>query len=85
MFLILLMAVLNGCCKQTPTVQTITEYKVLKPPASLLTPCPEVPLEMKTNGDMVMTLIDLNTQYLICSMKIRSIISYYEQENLNME
>jgi hypothetical protein len=32
---------------------------------------------MKTNGDMVMTLIELNTQYYLCSMKVQSLIDFY--------
>lgn len=73
----------TSCCK--PTVQTITEYKIIKPPETFLTPCPDVPMEMNTNGDMVMTLIELNTQYFICSMKVQSIIRFYSDESSEVE
>ena len=77
-FLTLLLA--TSCCKK-PAVQTVTEYKIIKPPDTLLTPCPDVPMEMKTNGDMVMTLIELNTQYFMCSLKVQSIIRFYNEED----
>lgn len=64
-----------GCCK--PYVQTVTEYKMVVPPQSLLQPCPQINVDMKTNGDMVMTLIELNTQYYLCSMKVQSLIDFY--------
>ena len=77
-FSILLLA--TSCCK--PSVRTVTEYQIIKPPETLLKPCPEVPLDMKTNGDMVMALIELNTQYFLCSMKVQSIILFYEDEKM---
>lgn len=77
MFLVCLLV--TSCCKQS--VRTVTEYKIIKPPDSLLTPCPDVPMEMKTNGDMVMALIELNTQYFMCSLKVHSIIKFYDEDN----
>ena len=66
-------------------MKTVTEYKVIKPPETLLVPCPDVPLEMKTNGDMVMALIELNTQYFLCSMKVQSIILFYSEQDVTTE
>lgn len=69
-----------SCCKQQ-SVQTVTEYKLIKPPETLLTPCPQLDFEMKTNGDMVMALIEYRTQYFLCSLKIQSIITYYNESS----
>lgn len=68
----------SSCCQ--PTVQTVTEYKMVKPPASLLEPCPDVPLEVSTNGELVMSLVELRTQYFLCSLKMESIISFFSEE-----
>lgn len=58
-------------------MQTVIEYKLIKPPETLLTPCPTLDFNMKTNGDMVMALIEYNTQYYLCSLKVQSMIDYY--------
>lgn len=47
------------------------------PPNTLLQPCPDYVLDIKTNGDMVLSLIELNTQYYLCSTKVQSIIDFY--------
>ena len=83
-FLICLLVISQSCCKQ-PSIQTVTEYKLIKPPSSLLTPCPHLEFDMKTNGDMVMALIEYNTQYYLCSMKVQSIIEYYNTNSFVSE
>ena len=71
-----------GC--NEPKVRTVVDYRIIIPPESLLTPCPDVKMEMKTNGEMVMTLIELHTQYMICSDKVKSLIYFYAlAENKN--
>lgn len=77
MFLISLSV--TNCCK--PTTQTITEYKLIKPPDVLLTPCPDVKFDLKTNGDLVLELIELRTQYTLCSLKVHSLILFYSEES----
>ena len=61
-----------------PKVKTIVDYKLITPPESLLEPCKDVPLNIKTNGDMMMTLLELHTQYLLCAAKIDSLRSFYD-------
>lgn len=62
---------LTGCV----TTKTITEYKYIKPdiPQHLLEACPDVPVSISTNGELLNTFITLQTEYLVCSSKIASI------------
>lgn len=60
-----------------PKVKTVIDYKLIVPPESLLEPCKDVMMNIKTNGDMMMTLLELHTQYLLCSAKIESLRSFY--------
>lgn len=71
-FLLLTAMLISGC------VKTVTETKVqyVKPeiPQSLLDPCDQVSTEaIKTNGDLLMSYISLQTAYAICSAKVSSI------------
>ena len=72
----------NSCCETK--VKTVVDYKLISPPESLLEPCKEVSMEIKTNGDMIMTLLELHTQYLLCSAKINSLRNFYFSESVNM-
>lgn len=64
-------ALLMGCA----TTKTVTEYKYIHPeiPTHLLEPCPDVPISISTNGELLNTFITLQTEYLVCSSKISSI------------
>ena len=66
---------MSSCCETK--VKTIVDYKLITPPEFLLEPCKDVPMNMKTNGDMMLTLIELHTQYLLCSAKIDSLRNFY--------
>ena len=62
----------SGC------VKTVTETKVqyISPeiPQSLLEPCDTISQDsIKTNGDLLMSYISLQTSYAICSAKVNSI------------
>lgn len=63
-------------CKTSPLV----EYRVIKPPSVLLNPCPVADYSIKTNGDLALSFIDLQTKYSICSSKVNSIIYFYDSE-----
>lgn len=73
LFLILL-CVISGCSR------TVVEYRPITPPQSLLKPCKEVPIDIKTNGDMVLTIIDLQTSYSVCSLQMKALIDFFSQE-----
>ena len=73
----------SSCCETR--VRTVVDYKVITPPESLLEPCKDVPMNMKTNGDMMLTLIELHTQYLLCSAKIDSLRNFYFERTENKE
>ena len=71
-----------SACK---TVETKTEYvsvyktEYVYPSDSLLTPCPEQEaLPFVTNGEMLMSLIELTTKYAICSARMTAIIQYVD-------
>lgn len=70
----------NSCCETK--VKTVVDYRLVTPPDSLLEPCKEVSMNIKTNGDMLMTLIEFQTQYLLCSAKIDSLRNFYFSVNV---
>lgn len=67
------------------TTKTKTEYvsvfrtEYLYPSDALLTPCPaQGELNFTTNGEMLMSLIDLSTKYTVCSARMSAVIQYVE-------
>lgn len=61
-----------------------TEY--IYPSDALLTACPEQEeWNFTTNGEMLMSLIDLSTKYAICSARMEAVIQYVDTiKALNM-
>lgn len=54
-----------------------TEY--VYPSEALLTPCPQQEeLSFTTNGEMLMSLIELTTKYAICSARMTAVIQYVD-------
>ncbi len=76
----MLAVILTPACKTVETkteVVTVTQTKYVYPSDNLLTPCPEQkPLTIQTNGEMLMSLIELSTDYAICSARMQSVITY---------
>lgn len=71
---------------------TQTEIKYVKPdiPDSIISSCDDIPLvSFKTNGELLMAYIELQTAYTICASKVSSISmilkSYNEVYNKNVE
>lgn len=52
------------------------EYAI--PSDTLLQPCRAVDIRYSTNGDLIMSLIELDTQYKLCSARIFAIIKYFD-------
>ena len=81
--------ILSAC----QTTKTKTEYvnvfrtEYLYPSDALLTPCPaQGELNFTTNGEMLMSLIDLSTKYAVCSARMSAVIQYVEtMKTVNME
>lgn len=80
--LVCLILINLSACK---TVETKTEYvnvyktEYVYPSDALLTPCPEQEaLSFVTNGEMLMSLIELTTKYAICSARMTAIIQYVD-------
>lgn len=74
------MMLISGC------VKTVTETKIqyVSPeiPQSLLEPCDLISQDsIKTNGDLLMSYISLQTSYAICSAKVNSISSILNSYN----
>lgn len=69
-----------SACKTVETkteVVTVVHTKYVYPSDSLLTPCPEQkPFTIQTNGELLMSLIDLSTDYAVCSARMQSVITY---------
>ena len=60
-----------------PEVVTVVQTKYVYPSDSLLTPCPEQkPFTIQTNGELLMSLIELSTDYAVCSARMQSVITY---------
>lgn len=66
---------MSGCATDRVVVTKI-EYAV--PSESILQQCPDVELKYHTNGEMLMSLIELNTQYQICAARMDAVIQYFE-------
>lgn len=66
---------MNGCATDRVVVTKI-EYAV--PSDLILQSCKIVELKFSTNGEMLMSLIELNTQYQICAARMDAVIQYYE-------
>lgn len=71
---------LSGC------VKTITETKIeyIHPeiPDEILSPCDSIPSEsIQVNGELLISYISLQTSYMICSAKVRSISSILKSYN----
>lgn len=75
------------------TTKTKTEYvnvfrtEYIYPSEALLTPCPaQEDLSFTTNGEMLMSLIDLSTKYAVCSARMSAIIQYVDtMKAMNMD
>lgn len=52
------------------------EYAI--PPDVLLKPCGHVDIKFDTNGDLIMSLIELDAQYKLCAARVSSIILYFD-------
>lgn len=54
---------------------TNTEIKYILPdiPETMLDPCKEVEIDIQTNGDLLISLINLQAAYLECSSKVSSV------------
>lgn len=52
------------------------EYAI--PPDVLLRPCVDVDVRFDTNGDLIMSLMELDTQYKLCAARVSSLIIYYD-------
>ena len=73
-----------SACKTTDTIVK-TEYvniyhtEYVYPSEALLTPCPQQgKLSFTTNGEILMSLIELTTKYTICSARMTAIIQYVD-------
>lgn len=73
-----------SACKTTDTIvktEYVNVYKTeyVYPSEALLTPCPQQgKLSFTTNGEMLMSLIELTTKYAICSARMTAIIQYVD-------
>lgn len=79
-WLLLITMLISGC------VKTVTETKIqyVSPeiPQSLLEPCDLISQDsLKTNGDLLMSYISLQTSYAICSAKVSSISNILNSYN----
>lgn len=73
-----------SACKTTDTIVK-TEYvnvyhtEYVYPSDALLTPCPEQEaLSFVTNGEMLISLVELTTKYAICSARMNAVIQYVD-------
>lgn len=69
-------------CKTVETrteVVNVVQTEYIYPPDTLLQPCSELKeLNFSTNGEMIMSLIQLSTDYTLCYSKMQSIINYVD-------
>lgn len=63
--------VMMGCAETR--IETRIEYVKPTIPQSILEPCKTVDVAFETNGELLMSFIELQTAYLECSSKVYSI------------
>lgn len=74
---------MTSCRTVEPQIRTeyvnIYHTEYVYPSEALLTPCPEQEaLSFDTNGEILMSLIELTTKYAICSARMTAIIQYVD-------
>lgn len=55
----------------------VTNYELVKPPDILLRQCNDVDIKYSTNGEIVLSLIELSAEYNICKQKVSALIEFY--------
>lgn len=78
-----LLTSLSACKTTEPVVKTeyvnVFKTEYVYPSDALLTPCPQQgKLSFTTNGEILMSLIELTTKYAICSARMTAIIQYVD-------
>lgn len=78
-----LLTSLSACKTTEPVVKTeyvnVFKTEYVYPSEALLTPCPQQgKLSFTTNGEILMSLIELTTKYAICSARMTAIIQYVD-------
>lgn len=66
-----------SCATAKTEVATRIEY--VYPPEGLLKTCENVPLNLATNGEMLMSLIELHSEYQICAFRVNSLVQFFER------
>lgn len=74
---------MTSCRTVEPQIRTeyvnVFKTEYVYPSDALLTPCPEQEtLSFVTNGEMLMSLIDVTTKYAICSARMNAVIQYVD-------
>lgn len=55
----------------------VTKYEIIKPPETLLKPCNDIEIKYSTNGEIVISLIEISAEYNICKQQVSSLIDFY--------
>lgn len=50
---------------------------MIKPPEILLKPCNDVEIKYSTNGELILSLIEISSEYNICKQQVSSLIDFY--------
>lgn len=69
LFCIMLLS--TGCVKTV--YKTDIKYVIPEIPESIIEPCSQIESSFTTNGELLMSYLTLQTSYLECSAKVRSI------------
>lgn len=67
---------MNGCA---PTVKTVTKIEYAVPNEQLIQPCSPFQIEVASNGELLMALINLNAEYRICAARMDAVNQYFEK------
>lgn len=62
---------ISGCAKTQSELRVMYVHPEI--PAAILEPCKEVKSSFETNGELLMSYISLQAEYLECSSKVKSI------------
>lgn len=81
LFILFLFVVLGCACTET-VYKTEVKYATVEVSPALLEECDKVqPLEAKTNGELLLAYLSLQTSYLACSSKHQSVVTIIRSYN----
>jgi hypothetical protein len=66
-------------CSTAPSVQYVVQYQYVEPPPALLRQCKRPTIRYATNGELVTSLVELNTAYEVCAKRVSALVTFHKK------